>query len=204
MSHVRRLRSRLVFATLLAFSALSCASPGKFVWYTELSRAEWGMPAPQYVIGVGDTLRVSVYEQESISQSIKIRRDGRMSLPLIGEIMAAGKTPAALASELEAQFKKYLVTPRITVNVEEAQPITVTALGEFNTKGGLTMEPPAYLIQAIAQTGGLSEFANPKEIFVVRQMPQFQRIRFTYDAIMNNEAGAAVFPLRTGDVIVAE
>jgi polysaccharide export outer membrane protein len=189
---------------LLAWPAVSCSSTGKYVWYTELSPTEWGMPAPQYVIGVGDTLKVTVYEQENISQSIKIRRDGRISLPLIGEITAAGKTPAVFAGELEAQFKKYLVTPRVTVNVEQSQPITVTALGEFNTKGGLTMEPPAYLIQAVAQAGGLSEFASPKELFVVRQVPKFQRIRFTYEAIMNNEAGAATFPLRTGDVIVAQ
>ena len=191
-------------------SALSCSSPGKFVWYTELSPAEWGTPAsaargePQYVIGIGDTLRVSVYEQDSISQSLKIRRDGRISLPLVGEIEAVGKTPAGLAGELELKFKKYLVMPRITVNVEQSQPITVTALGEFNTKGGLTMDPPAHLIQAVAQAGGLSEFANPKEIFVVRQVPKFQRIRFTYEAIMNNDAGAAMFRLQTGDVIVAE
>lgn len=198
-----RFPALLLGAALVSLSA-SCTGAGKFVWYTELSRTEWGVPPAQYVIGVGDTVRVTVYEQEAMSQSLKIRRDGRFSMPLIGELVAAGKTPLMLAGELEAQLKKFIVSPRITVNVEQSQPISVTALGEFNTRGPLTMEPPAYLIQAIAQAGGLGEFASPTHIFVVRQIPQFQRIRFTYEAIMNNEAGAAMFPLRTGDVIVAE
>jgi protein involved in polysaccharide export with SLBB domain len=80
----------------------------------------------------------------------------------------------------------------------------VTLLGEVNTRGAQTLEPPASILQALAQSGGLTEFADESEIFLLRRVPQFQRIRFTYKAIVNNESGAAMFPLRNGDVIVVE
>jgi polysaccharide export outer membrane protein len=92
----------------------------------------------------------------------------------------------------------------VTVNVEASQQVTVTALGEIMHIGTLNLEPPARLIEAIAQAGGPSEFADKSRIFVLRRFPKFQRIRFTYDNIVHNEDGAAGFPLRTGDIIVIE
>jgi polysaccharide export outer membrane protein len=118
--------------------------------------------------------------------------------------MVAGKAPSALARELETKLKQFIVSPRVTVNVEQSQPIQVTTLGEIGTKGTLTLEPPATLIQALAQAGGPTEYADESAIFVLRFLPTFQRIRFDYDAIIQNDAGAATFPLRTGDVIMIE
>jgi hypothetical protein len=68
----------------------------------------------------------------------------------------------------------------------------------------ITLEPPARLVEALAQSGGLNEFADPSRIFVLRQFPSYKRIRFTWKAIVHNENNAATFPLRTGDVIVVE
>ena len=158
----------------------------------------------EYVIGVGDTINIRVYEQESLSSSLKIRRDGRIALPLAGELVAAGKHPSQLAREIEARLKEFIVSPRATVNIEVSQPVTVTAIGEIAKVGPITLDPPARLIEAIAQTGGLNDYADKSRIFVLRQFPKFQRIRFTYDAITHNESGAAGFPLRTGDVLVVE
>lgn len=191
-------------AGLLALALSGCAATGPFVWYTELPKTEWGGPPGEYVIGAGDVVNIRVYEQENLSASGKIRRDGKIALPLVGEIMVVGKQPSALARELEAKLKTFVVTPRVTVNIETAQPITVNTMGEFTNKGTLTLEPPANMLQAMAQSGGPNEFADDTRIFVVRQYPRFQRIRFTYEAIMSNENGAATFPLRTGDVLVIE
>lgn len=156
------------------------------------------------MIGVGDQISIRVYEQEAVSVSGRIRRDGRIALPLVGEIMVAGKAPSAVARELEARLKQFIVSPRVTVNIEQSQPIQVTTMGELSTKGTLTLEPPANIIQALAQAGGLTEYADDSRIFVLRLYPTFQRIRFDYEKILNNEAGAATFPMRTGDVILVE
>lgn len=189
---------------LLAVTTSACASAGNYVWYSETPASEWGSDSGEYVIGVGDTINIRVYEQENLSGTAKIRRDGRIALPLAGELVVAGKHPSQLAREIEAQLKQFIVTPRVTVNVETSQPVTVAAVGEIAHVGTLTLEPPARLIEALAQAGGPSDYADKSRIFVLRQFPTFQRIRFTYDAILHNEKNAATFPLRTGDVIVIE
>jgi len=204
---VARSLSRLfLFGQLgLASVALSgCASAGTYVWYHDVPPAEWGSATGEYVIGVGDVLSIRVYEQDNLSGTAKIRRDGRIALPLAGEFMAAGKHPTQFAREIETKLKEFVVTPRVTINVETSQPVTVTAVGEITKVGALTLEPPARLIEALAQAGGPNDFADRSRIFVLRQFPTFQRIRFTYDAILHNEGGSATFPLQTGDVVVVE
>jgi polysaccharide export outer membrane protein len=189
---------------LASFAVAGCASAGNFTWYRDMPASDWGSDMGEYVIGVGDSINIRVYEQENLSGTAKIRRDGRISLPLAGELVAAGKHPSQLAGEIEGHLKQFIVTPRVTINVETSQPVTVTAVGEIAHVGALTLEPPARLIEALAQAGGPSDYADKSRIFVLRQFPSFQRIRFTYDAVLRNEKNAATFPLRTGDVIVIE
>lgn len=193
-------------ALLAASSSVSfgCASAGEFTWFKDVPRGDWGAAPGEYVIGVGDSINIRVYEQDGVSGTFKIRRDGRIALPLAGELVVAGKRPAELGHEIEARLKEFIVTPRVTVNVETSQPVTVTALGEIAKVGTLTLDPPARLIEALAQAGGPNDFADKSRIFVLRQFPKFERLRFTYDAILHDEGGAASFPLRTGDVIVVE
>ncbi len=199
-----RRRSWWLGACLFFALTSGCSSAGQYVWYSQLPRADWGQSTGEYVIGLGDTVTVRVYEQEGLSGSFKVRSDGRVAVPLAGEFVLAGKHPSEVARDLETRLKAFVVQPHVTVNVEESRPITVSTLGEVTTKGVLTLEPPARLIQALAQSGGLTDFADDGRIFVLRQFPKFQRIRFTYEAIVNNTDGAANFPLRTGDVIVVE
>ena len=196
--------AHLALLGLLALSASSCASTGPYTWYRDVPGQDWKTDVTEYVISVGDTISISVYEQAAMSTTVKIRRDGRVALPLIGEITAAGKHPSELAREVEGRVKEFIVSPRVTINVDTWQPVTVTAIGEIAHIGAVTLEPPARLIEAIAQAGGPNDFADRSRIFVLRQFPKFQRIRFTYDAIVHNEEGAAGFPLHTGDVIVIE
>jgi polysaccharide export outer membrane protein len=200
----RRTCARLALLAPLSLSVFGCASAGTFTWYRDVPNADWRTDLTEYVIGVGDTINIRVYEQDGLSSIVKIRRDGRIALPLAGELVAAGKHPSQLSREIEGHLKEFIVTPRVTVNIETSQLVTVTAIGEISKIGPLTLEPPARLIEAIAQAGGPNDYADKSRIFVLRQFPAFQRIRFTYDAILHNEGGAAGFPLRTGDVIVIE
>jgi polysaccharide export outer membrane protein len=198
-------RCALLIPLTGAASALgACASAGEFVWFKDIPRSDQGSDSGEYTIGVGDTISIRVYEQENLSGTAKIRRDGRIALPLAGELVVAGKHPSALAREIELRLKEFIVTPRVTVNVDQSQPVTVTALGEVTHVGTLTLEPPARLIEALAQAGGPNDYADKSRVFVLRQFPAFQRIRFDYDAILRNDGGSATFPLRTGDAIVVE
>lgn len=194
----------LVTALLAGLSCASCGSEGSYIWYTRLPRPAQSSPARIYTIGVGDSLSIRVYEQDSLNSSVRVRSDGRISMPLVGEVYVVGKQPQQLAKELETLLKRFLVVPRVTVTLEQSRPISVTVLGETAKPGTLTMERPAHLLQAIAQAGGLTEFADKDRIFVLRQLPAFMRIRFTYDAIVNNENSAASFELMNGDVLVVE
>lgn len=188
-----------------ALGAAGCAGPGQFVWYSRLPRTEWaGTSGGEYTIGVGDTVNIRVYQQDDLATQGKIRRDGRIALPLVGEVMVAGKHPSELAHELEGRFKQFVVSPRVTVNVEQSQPVTVSTIGEVQKVGPITLDAPAGLIQALSQAGGPTDYADRSRLFVLRQFPKYERIRFTYDAVIRNEDGAATFPLRTGDVIVFE
>jgi polysaccharide export outer membrane protein len=169
------------------------------------------MPEPErvglagdYVIGVGDSISIRVYEQEGLSGDLKVRRDGKIALPLLGEIVAAGKRPLELSRELEGRWKEFVVSPRVTINVTSSQPVVVTVVGEVGRVGTLTLDPPARLVEALAQSGGPGEYADKSKIFVLRQFPTYKRIRFTWDAVLHNEEGEAAFALRTGDVIVIE
>lgn len=181
-----------------------CAGAGQYVWYGEMPATERSGAAGDYVIGVGDSITIRVYEQEGVSVDGKVRSDGKIALPLAGEVVAAGKRPLELSREVEGRLKEFIVSPRATVNVTTSGPITVTVVGEVARIGTVTLEPPARLVEALAQSGGPSDYADKSRIFVLRQFPSYRRIRFTWDAILRNENGAAAFALRTGDVVVIE
>jgi polysaccharide export outer membrane protein len=199
-----RYTARLFLVFFAIVTACGCSSGGRFVWYSALPRTEWGTLSPEYVIGVGDVLGVTVYEQAGIGGNLKVRSDGRVSVALIGEVVAAGKHPSAFARELETLLKRFIISPRVTVSVEQAQPISITVVGEVKNGGTIGLDHPPLMLQAIAKAGGLTEFADDERIFVIRQTPVFRRIRFTYEAVVHNHNGAAGFLLRNGDVVVVE
>lgn len=188
----------------LSTLALGCAGAGQYVWFKELPASEQQQIAGDYVIGIGDVINVRVYEQDNLSGELKVRSDGKIALPLAGEIVVAGKRPFELSREIEGRLKEFVVAPRVTVNVTEARAVTVTAVGEVATVGAITLEQPARLVDALAKAGGLNNYADASRIFVLRQFPSFRRIRFEWQAIERNEGGAAAFALRNGDVIVVE
>ncbi len=198
------LLARFMVAIVALTTFAACSSAGTFVWYHEIPRAEWGAHGGEYVIGVGDTITIRVYDNEPLTTHGKIRSDGRLAIPFAGELVIAGKHPSELARELEIRFKEFIVSPRVTVNVDESRPLAISIVGEVSHPGALALEQPANILQAIAQAGGPAQYANKSRIFVLRQFPQFRRIRFTYEALLHNDNGAATFPLRSGDVVVLE
>jgi polysaccharide biosynthesis/export protein len=155
-----------------------------------------------YKMVVGDKLRVEVYKDPQVSQSLQIRPDGKITLPLVGDVAAAGKTPAALRDMLATSLKEFITNPVVTVIVVEAQPQTVSVIGEVNTPGTHPIKgAQTTVIEALAMAGGFKDFANTKNITIQRNTPTGTKmIKFNYkDAIKSEGKPMCVEP---GDVII--
>lgn len=199
----RTMRRLSLGAALLALPG--CASShGDYTWIDEYPQST-ASTSTELTLGVGDLVSVQVWENEKLSTKARVREDGRLAIPLIGEVVAAGKSPRGLSSEIEhaLQDQKYLLNPRVTIVVEEVQPLKISVLGAVVRAGIYVLDSGSGVATALASAGGLTEFAHKDRIYVLRGGPSPQRIRFTFDGL--TEVGpAASFRLRPGDMVVAE
>lgn len=195
--------NRLSLAVVIAVLP-ACYSPrGAFVEVDTANITD----STETLIGSGDVLNVRVFQQDAMSARVKVRGDGKVSLPLVNEVMAGGKTPAALAGELQIKLKDFINNPVVTVSLEETRPLTVSVLGEVPRAGTVTLEAGSGVLQALAAAGGLTDFGHKDGIFVLRKVPNLpapKRIRFTWVALTQGDGAAARFVLVPGDVIVVE
>jgi polysaccharide biosynthesis/export protein len=157
-----------------------------------------------YRLAPGDKLRVEVYKDAQLSQSLQIRPDGKVTLPLIGDIVAMDLTPLQLRDQITNSLKEYVTNPVVTVIVVEASPVMVYVMGEVMTPGSIPMRGSMTVLQALAMAGGFREFANPKDIRILRRTGSnsnsVETIRFNYnDAIKGNLAPVFLSP---GDMVV--
>lgn len=176
---------------------------GDFVW-VDAYPVQHASADKGYVIAAGDQLSVRVYNQDALSGRARVRDDGKISLPFVNDVQAAGLTPAALSERLQARLKDFIVNPMVTVSLEEARPFDVYVVGEVAHPGRFAFAPGANVLQAIAAAGGLTPYANRDAIFVVRQETAPVRVRFRYEALIRVEGGSATFRLKSGDTVVVE
>jgi polysaccharide export outer membrane protein len=164
-----------------------------------------GSPAPvdsqDYRLGPGDKLRIEVYKDPQLSQSLQVRPDGKITLPFVGDVVAASLTPTELRDHLTAALREYVNNPVVTVIVVEALASAVYVMGEVNHPGTLTMTGPMTVVQALAMAGGFKDFANTKDIRIIRPGTRgVETLRFNYkDAISD---GAAPVYLKPGDTVI--
>jgi polysaccharide export outer membrane protein len=158
--------------------------------------------SPDYRMVPGDKLRIEVYKDQQLSQSLQIRPDGKITLPLIGDVPAAGATPRELAGTLTERLKEYLTAPVVTVIVAEAVPPMIYVLGEVNTPGAQPLSTPVTVLQALSVAGGFKDFANPKKIRILRKKPDgsILTINFNYKSAI--ESTAAPMMLQAGDTVI--
>ena len=194
----------LCFALGIVSVVSGCASGTGGAIPVEQYKEETAAPDTEYVIGIGDTLSVQVFDQAQMSGKMRVRTDGRITLPFVNDVQAEGKTPLKLAAELEAGLKSVILNPRVTVVVDESRPLTISVLGEVAKPGTQTFERGGGLAQALAAAGGLTNFAHKDRIFVQRAAPKPVRIHFTYEALTRGVGPAALFRLKPGDVVIVE
>jgi polysaccharide export outer membrane protein len=162
-----------------------------------------GVSNEEYHLGPGDKLRIEVYKDEQLSQSVQVRPDGKITLPLIGDLNAASHTPIELRDTITASLKEYITNPTVTVIVVEALASQVYVMGEVTNPGTMQLHGPTTILQALAMAGGFKEFANTKDVKVLRPKAgsdSIETIKFNYKDVINGDAKP--FYLRSGDTVV--
>lgn len=155
-----------------------------------------------YVIGASDMISVTVFKEPTLSGSLLVRPDGMISMPLLGDVKASGKTPLKLADEIAAKLKKFIQDPNVTVVLNQGNSRIVYMMGELGKPGPLSMTPGMTLLQAIATSGGLSTYANTKKIYILRTVDgKQQKIPVQYKQALKGDASLNL-TLDPGDTIV--
>jgi polysaccharide export outer membrane protein len=146
-------------------------------------------------VQAGDLINVQVWDNDKLSSRGRVRSDGRISVPLLNDVAVAGKTPEEIAKEVEQRLASgnLVLRPRVTVLVEEAQPVTVSVLGKVARAGTLQLASGAGVAEALAGAGGLTEFAHEDRIFVLRRTPDPIRVRFTFGSLTDLSRRAVGF-----------
>ena len=156
-----------------------------------------------YVIGPEDVLSVNVWKETEVSVSQPVRPDGRISIPLIHDIQAAGLTPMALAADIREKLKKYIADPQVTVVVTAINSKRVYLLGEIARPGAYPLLPDQTVLQAIANGGGFSQFASLNKIYVLRNEGGKQtKLPFNYRQVIKGDKPEENIMLQPGDTIV--
>ena len=212
---MKLLRGTLVFSiAFLPFVVTGCAqqSAGKPVLSAKPAPPQpapapapvQGTPmiSPDYVIGADDVLVVTVWNEGQLSGSMPVRPDGMITLPLVGDVLAAGSTPMQLKADLTTRLKKFVTDPVVDVSVSAVNSKRVFFVGEIGHVGPLQLTPGMTILQAIATAGGLTPYANRKKIYILRgEQGKQQKIPFNYDKALKKDdmQGVSLVP---GDTIV--
>ena len=150
-----------------------------------------------YRLVPGDKLRVEVYRDAQLSQNVQVRPDGKITLPLANDIVAAGQTPAELRDAIVSSLKTYMSNPTVTVMVVETVPQLIYVMGEVNAAGPQPLLGKLDVLQALATAKGLTDFANKKDIVVRRGT---QLLKFNYNDAVKGK-GTPLY-LQPGDTIM--
>lgn len=154
-----------------------------------------------YKIGPQDVLRIDVWKEPEITRSVPVRPDGKISLPLLNDVQAAGLTAMELANHITVGLKKYITNPQVTVTVTEINSRRVYVTGEVNRPGAYPLLPNMTALQALTSAGGFTQFSNTKKIYVLRNENGKQtKHPFNYKAVLDGKADD--IPLQPGDTIV--
>jgi polysaccharide export outer membrane protein len=167
-------------------------------------------PAPKaattdanYVIGAQDVLDVSIWKEQDISRVVPVRPDGKISLPLLNDVQAAGLTPGQLAAQITESLKKYVTNPQVTVIVTTINSQRVYILGEVTRPGAFPLLPNMTVLQALSSAGGFTQFARETKIYVLRNENGKQvKHPFNYKDVVKAKNTDQDIVLKAGDTIV--
>ena len=158
---------------------------------------------PNYTIGAEDELSINVWKEAELTRIVPVRPDGKISLPLINDVQAAGLTPMQLRKDLQGRLKKFIAEPQVTVVVTKMNSRRVFVLGEVARAGAYPLIPNMTALQALSSAGGFTQFANVKKIRILRTENGVQNILFfNYKDVVQGKHPETNVVLRAGDTIV--
>ena len=207
----RRVQPRTIVAVLVVAASIaphaaqspatSTPAPGK---PAPAPAAPAGVPLPaDYVIGPDDVLSILFWKEKEISGDVVVRPDGKISLPLLNEVAAAGLTPEQLREKLGREAVRYLTDPNVTVVVKQINSRKVFITGQVAKPGPYPLTGPTTVLQLIAIAGGLHEFADSKKIVVMRtEQGRPVSYRFNYKEVLERKNLKQNIELKPGDTIV--
>jgi polysaccharide export outer membrane protein len=170
-----------------------------------LAKAPSATPAAtsaEYRLVPGDKLRIEVYKDAQLSQSAQVRPDGKITMPLIGDVSAVDQTPSQLRQTITESLKEYMNNPSVTVIVVETVVPTAYVMGEVRAPGAVPLQGEMSVLQALALTGGLTEFAKSGDIRVLRKTSTgVETVPFRYKDAVKGTAQAQLY-LRPGDTVI--
>jgi polysaccharide export outer membrane protein len=163
----------------------------------------WMAISESYVIGPEDVLYIHVWKEEAFSRTVPVRMDGKISLPLIDDVQAAGYTARQLKDVLTKRLKEFLESPNVSVTVVEANSYKVYVSGQVRTPGVYRLRSETTLLQIIPMAGGFTDWANPKKILIIRKEDgKEKRITVNYKKILKGDAAESNVILKAGDTVI--
>ena len=192
-------RSIFRFSLLLApFLALACAAQN-----TSTRQPQKDSTSEAYVIGQEDVLEISVWQNQDMSRTVTVRPDGKISLPLVNDVQAAGLTPEELKDKIAASLKPYMDAPNVAIIVQQINSWRVYIQGEVSTPGVYPLRSQTRISQIVAMAGGFTEFAKKGKIQVFRKSKGYTEvIDVNYNNILSKKAIQEDIYLKPGDTII--
>lgn len=157
-----------------------------------------------YIIGNDDLLSINVWKEQELTRSIPVRPDGKISMPLVGEVQAAGRTPLQLEQDISEKLKSFITEPQVTVMVQQINSEKFNILGQVAKPGTYSLAVAKTIVDAIAAAGGFRDFAKEKDVYILRQKPggSQSRILFNYKDFIKGKNQAQNVKLEANDTIV--
>jgi polysaccharide export outer membrane protein len=162
-----------------------------------------GVDPEEYRIGPEDALQVFVWKNETLSRAVAVRPDGKISLPLLGDIQAAGHTTVELRDTLVKRYTEFIAAPEISVIVNDVKSIKVSVIGEVPKAGRYELKSRTTVLDVLAIAGGFGQFASRSRIFVLRpETNKMKRIPFNYNKAVSEGGEQENFYLQPNDIVV--
>ena len=190
-------------------SAASSQKPQAASTQSESSTKQPAAPAKNsenddYLIGTSDVLEINVWQEKELTESVPVRSDGKISMPLIGEVQASGQTPTQLKKEITAKLHAYLTAPDVTVVVLQMNSRKFNILGRVVKPGSYSLSATTTVLDAIAEAGGFQDFAKIKKIYILRRdaKGRMSHIPFNYKDVIEGKHPEENIALLPNDSIV--
>ena len=199
MRAIMQLRLKSIAFSLLFISLMI---PGKATAADELAIAPT-YASTEYLIGLGDVLEIQVWKEPELTRPLTVRLDGRISLPLVGDIVAANKSPETLARDLEEKLKTYIAEPSVTVILQQSTSRRYYILGKIVNAGEFNIDTPLTILQVLARSGGFQEWAKKDKIMIIRSEGEKEKfLTFNYEALIEDGDISQNIEIAPGDTII--